>query len=259
MALAVSASAWSQGLDAHTFKTYGGTYMADCNNPAAPRATVFADALVIVNGNRRVAGSQVQPAYSYYGNSPPEGYSIALLATAPGGLDMVWTVFEDGSGRYLTIDVDPKLIAALGKPLAGKKFRLCGSAPRAATAPAPLTRSYALHELSAPGILMDPKARAAYYKALGALRREPWLADLDGPSPENKLVRVAGTEYILASACKNHDCFDNSTVLLYSAAQGVVHGKIYQRGKFTLIGAPPPAVAKALDRLWREQFRQNLR
>jgi hypothetical protein len=255
--VAASAPAWSQGLDAHTLKTYGGTYMANCKDPASPKATVFADSLVIVNRDKRIAGSNVQPAYSYFGNSPPKGYLIALLATAPGGLDMIWLVFEDSSGQYLTIDGDPKVVAAIGKAMVGKKFRRCEGAPQKATAPAPPTRSYALHELSAAGILLDPKAKAAYYKALGPLRREPWLADLDGPSPENKLVTVAGTEYILASACKNHDCYDYNTVLLYSAAHGVVHDKIYQRGKSTLIGAPSPAVAKELDRLWREQFRKN--
>ncbi len=150
----------------------------------------------------------------------------------------------------------------IGKALASKKFRRCDGAVATKTAaamppPTAPKRSYALHELSAPGILMDRKAKAAYYKALGPLRREPWLADLNGPSPENRLVTVAGTPYVLASACKNHDCFDNNTLLLYSQALGVVHGKVYQSGKSTLVGAPSPVVAKELDRLWREQFRNN--
>ena len=59
-------------------------------------------------------------------------------------------------------------------------------------------------------------------------------------------LEVAGTEYVLASSCKNHDCGDNNTVLLYSAAQGVVYGKIFERGRSMLIGAPSPAVASAL-------------
>jgi hypothetical protein len=124
-------------------------------------------------------------------------------------------------------------------------------------APASPTRSYALYELSAPGLLLDPEAKAAYDAALGPLLQESWLADLDGPSPESQLVAIAGTEYLLASACKNHDCADNNIVLLYSAARGVVYGKVYQSGKSTLVGAPPPAVAKELDRFWWEQFRKN--
>ena len=91
-------------------------------------------------------------------------------------------------------------------------------------------KGYALHELSAAGLLYDPKAKAAYYKALGPLSKEPWLAKLDGPSPENKPVKVAGVDYVLLSACKNHDCAENNTVLLYSATPEVVYGKVYQRG-----------------------------
>jgi hypothetical protein len=121
--------------------------------------------------------------------------------------------------------------------------------------PAAPVRTYALHELGAAGILLDPAARSAYEWSLGPLRREPWLAKLDGPSPQNVLITVAGTEYLLASACKTHDCADNNIVLLYSAARGVLYGKVYQSGEATLVGAPSPAMAKELDRLWREQFR----
>jgi hypothetical protein len=50
---------------------------------------------------------------------------------------------------------------------------------------------------------------------------------------------------------------DNNTVLLYSAAQGVVYGKVYRQRRSTLIGAPPLAVASELDRLWQAEWRQN--
>jgi hypothetical protein len=46
-------------------------------------------------------------------------------------------------------------------------------------------------------------------------------------------------------------------VLLYSAAQAVVYGKVYRQRRSTLIGAPPPAVASELDRLWQAEWRQN--
>jgi len=62
---------------------------------------------------------------------------------------------------------------------------------------------------------------------------------------------------MFASACKNHDCGDNNTVLLYSAAQGVVYGKIFQQRRATLIGAPPPAVAAELDRLWLAEWQRT--
>jgi hypothetical protein len=106
-------------------------------------------------------------------------------------------------------------------------------------------------------LLYDPKAKATYYKALGPLSKEPWLAKLDGPSSENKPVKVAGADYVLVSTCKNHDCAENNVVLLYSGSQDVVYGKVYQRGKSTLIGSPPPAVAAELERLWKTEWRSK--
>lgn len=117
-------------------------------------------------------------------------------------------------------------------------------------------KGYALTELSAAGLLYDPKAKAAYTKALGPLAKEPWLARLDGPSPQNRAVKVAGTDFVLLAACKNHDCADNNTVLLWSAPD-VVYGKVYQRGKSTLIGSPPPAVASELEKLWKTEWRRT--
>jgi hypothetical protein len=54
---------------------------------------------------------------------------------------------------------------------------------------------------------------------------------------KTKLRWPHGTEYLLARACKDHDCADNNTVLLYSAAQGVVYGKANRQRRSTLIGA----------------------
>jgi Inhibitor of vertebrate lysozyme (Ivy) len=118
-------------------------------------------------------------------------------------------------------------------------------------------KGYALHELGAAGLLYDPKAKAIYYKALGPLSREPWLANLDGPSSENKPVKVAGADYVLVSTCENRNCDQNSVVLLWSGAQDVVYGKVYQRGKSTLIGSPPPAVAAELEELWKAEHRRG--
>lgn len=258
MLMAACAPASQAGLDVDTLETFGGTYMADCDDLASPKATVFADALVFLNGSKRVAGSNVEPRASYFGNSSPEGYLLALYSEVPGTGEMYWIVYEDKSGMYLTIDGDTKVVEAIGGLPAGQKFRRCDGGPgRAATPPPAAPRTYALTELSAQGLLLDPKAKAAYYKSLGPLVEEDWLAELDGPSSENTKVMIAGTEYVRAYACKNHDCYDNNTVLLYSAYQNAVYGKVYQRGKSTLIGAPSPVVAKELKRLWRELFRSN--
>ena len=117
-------------------------------------------------------------------------------------------------------------------------------------------KGYALTDLSAAGLLYDPKAKAGYYKALGPLAKEPWLAKLDGPSSENKAVKVAGADFVKVATCKNHDCADNKVLLLWSAPD-VVYGKVYQRGKSTLIGSPPPAVASELEKLWKQEWRSS--
>jgi hypothetical protein len=122
---------------------------------------------------------------------------------------------------------------------------------------AKIFKGYALTELSEAGLLYNAKAKEIYYKALGLLVKEPWLAKLDGPSPMNKAVKVAGTDYVLLSACKNRDCEQNSTVLLYSVSQDVVYGKVYQRGKSTLIGSPSPAIAAELEKLWKSEWRSQ--
>ena len=122
---------------------------------------------------------------------------------------------------------------------------------------AKIFKGYALSQLTAAGLLFNPQAKATYHKALGPLVKEPWLAKLDGPSNEFRPVKVAGEDYMLGGTCKNHDCYDNSVVLLWSGVQNVVYGKVHQKGKSTLIGAPPPAVAAELEKLWKAEFRSQ--
>ena len=122
---------------------------------------------------------------------------------------------------------------------------------------AKIFKGYALTELSAAGLLYNAKAKEIYYKALGPLVKESWLAKLDGPSSEGQAMKVANDDYVMLYTCKNHDCYDNNVVLLWSGIQNVVYGKVNQKGKSTLIGNPPPAVAAELEKLWKKQFRSQ--
>jgi hypothetical protein len=122
---------------------------------------------------------------------------------------------------------------------------------------AKIFKGYALTQLTAAGLLYNAQAKAIYYKALGPLASQPWLAKLDGPSREFRPVKVAGDDYMLGGTCKNHDCHDNTVVLLWSGVHNVVYGKVVQKGKSTLIGSPPPAVAAELDKLWKSEFRSQ--
>jgi hypothetical protein len=118
-------------------------------------------------------------------------------------------------------------------------------------------KGYALTELSAAGLLYNAQAKEAYYKALGPLVKQPWLAKLDGPSSEGQAMKVAGGDYVMLYTCKNHDCWDNNIVLLWSGAQNVVYGYVNQSGKPTVIGSPTPAVTAELEKLWNKQFRSQ--
>lgn len=113
-------------------------------------------------------------------------------------------------------------------------------------------------EAAAASPLADPEFKRAYYRALGPKVRESWLARLDGPSPGQKSVFVAGADYIEIAFCKAHDCHDNNAVLLYSRAAGSVYGLVFEANRrSTLIGQPPPAIAAELQRLWQSEWRQS--
>ena len=152
------------------------------------------------------------------------------------------------------------MLGQLGKAALVAAFGVAAASATAqgtATANAQKTfKGYALTELGASGLLYNPQAKAAYMKALGPLAKEPWLAKLDGPSPQNRPVKVANSDFVLVAACKNRDCEQNSTVLLWSAPD-VIYGKVYQRGKSTLIGSPPSAVAGEFDKLWKTEWRSQ--
>lgn len=273
IAAAISASAWAQGgVDRAAMQTYGGVLAADCSNYQAPQLKYLGDSLVVQDRGKPVlTGRNVQHAAGYFGQRPPPGFETALMADV-GGDEMVFLFYRTPEGLFAAVDGGPKVMAALPASLKnGKRVRHCdpnrNNPPASANAagpkgepksdPAKPFKGYALTELGASGLLYNAKAKDTYYKALGPLRKEPWLARLDGPSSENKAIKVAGADYVLVSTCKNHDCYDNNVVLLYSGAQDLVYGKVYQKGRSTLIGSPPPAVASELDKLWKSEFRRG--
>src|SRR5512134_1328362 len=188
-ACVVSAAAWSQGrLDADSLRAFGGTYSPNCSNPQAPRAHVTAAALMVEQGNQRMTGGNVEAAASFLGPSPPPNYRTVLLGEVR-GQQLQFILFQDAAGYYLTLDGDQRVRAALGKTLLGHRYRQCGvsarapatSPPPAAAAPrsapaasgAPAGAIPPLDTMTAPGLLMDPKFKAAWHRALGPKAREP--------------------------------------------------------------------------------------
>jgi hypothetical protein len=266
-----SASAWAQSKsEIQRMQPWLGVLAPDCSNYLLPQLKNLGDSLVVQDGGKAVlTGRNVKLASKYFGASPPPEFETAFTSEVAGGEPLVFVYYRNASGLFAAVEGGPKVIAALPAALKGKRARHCdpnrnvapgaGSPDAQAKADPGKFKGYALDELGASGLLYNPKAKATYYKALGPLSKEPWLAKLDGPSPQNKKVKAANADYFLLSACKNHDCFDNNVVLLYSGVQDLVYGKVYQRGRSTLIGAPPPAVAGELERLWQSEFRSQPR
>lgn len=83
-------------------------YSANCNDSGASRLRVLADALT-VEGDKRLTGNNVQAACSYFGQSPPPDYQVVLLGEVRGGLQLLFIVFRDKAGQYITLNGDPKV------------------------------------------------------------------------------------------------------------------------------------------------------
>jgi hypothetical protein len=255
--IGAATAAWAQGkLDPDSFKLWGGTYSTNCSDSTAPRLRVVSDALMVEQGNKRLTGRNVQASYSFYGQSPPPDYQVALISEVRGSLQLLFIVFQDKSGVYVTLEGDREVQAALGKPLLGRKYRSCDGARRSAAA-TPSAAPPGQAVTNPWDLLSDRKFKSAYHKVLGPKVREDWLATLDGPAVPTSKINVAGSEYVFASSCKNHDCADNNVVLLYSPTLGKVYGKVFDRRRASLIGNPPAPVVAELDRLWVATYRQN--
>jgi len=270
LALAFAGSTvWAQSKsEIQRMQPHLGVLAPDCSNYLLPQLKHLGDSLVVQDGGKAVlTGRNVKAAPKYFGATPLPEFETAYTSEVPGGEALVFVYYRNASGLFAAVEGGPKVMAALPAAFKGKRSRHCdpnrnavpgaGGPSEQAKADPNKFKGYALTELSASGLLFNAKAKETYYKALGPLSKEPWLAKLDGPSSENKAIKVAGADYVLVSTCKNHDCYENNVVLLYSGPQDLVYGKIYQRGKSTLIGSPPPAVAAELEKLWKTSFRSQ--
>jgi hypothetical protein len=248
--VAISTPAWSQStLNAQAIELYGGGYSSDCSNSAAPRLHVVADALTIEHGTKRVTGHDVHTDYTFYGRSSPPTFEVALQSQVRDGTPLLFIVNRDKSGQYITLEGGREVEVALGKTLLGRKYRHCGAPNKRATA-APAVAADDDPIILPFTLLKDARFKSAYHTALGPRTKEVWLAKLQGPGSPLEQITIGGQEYTLANVCKDHDCGNNYAILLYSAAQRVVFGKILDQRRPVMIGAPPPLVAAELERLW---------
>jgi hypothetical protein len=245
--------AWAQGkVDDRLMRRYGGVLAPDCSNYMLPQLKYLGDSLVVQDHGKPVlTGRNVKAASKQFGATPPTGFETALTSTVAGRETMVFVFYRNASGLYAAVEGGPKVMAALPAALKGKRARHCDPNRNVAPGTAPPV------QVGPPDLLRDARFKRPYVHALGKLARESWLTRLDGPAPPVKKVHVAGNEYQLVSVCKNHDCADNNMVLLYAVASHTVYAKVLVRGRPTLIGSPPPAVAAELERLWKAEWRSR--
>lgn len=255
---------WSADWNAETQREYAGTYSTDCANPGAPRARAEPHALMVEVGRQRMTGNNVQIAFSLFGQQlEPAGQQTIALMSQVHGLDLSFYVRRDVRGQSITLQGDPKVMAALGKGLASQTFRDCDlarSERAAAQMQADLKQARA-DTAAANRAAQQPDAvrfKTALRRALGAKAREPWLLESIGhPVADTPSVRIAGVAYQELAGCKPHDCGDNNVLVLYEPASGAVYGKLLSKAAPSLFGAPPPSLATEIERRWRAQWRQG--
>ena len=251
--LCAAPAAWAQGkIDGKLMQRYGGVLAPDCSNYLLPQLKYLGDSLVVQDGGKAVlTGRNVKAAPTYFGTTPPPEFETALTSEVAGGEALVFVLYRNPSGLHAAVEGGPKVMATLPGAFKGKRARHCD--PNRNVAPGTTLPV----QIGPPDLLKEAKFKRPYVQALGPLAREPWLMQLDGPAPPVKKVQVAGNEYQFASVCKNHDCGDNTMVLLYAASSQTVYAKVVQRGRSTLVGAPPPPIAAELERLWKAEWRSG--
>jgi hypothetical protein len=259
----VAGSAWCTEWSGDVVNRYGGVYSVDCGDPSAPRLRAKAEALSVEVGKRRMTGKNVQISVAPFGNQlPPPGQEIVtLLSEVRDGHELSFWVHLDVSGQYVELEADAAVTSALGKELVAKRFRDCDAARSqrvAAAARAEIEHAAAEAAAKARPKPGEARFRAAYLRALGPLAKgEDWLVS-EVPRPTDATtVTIAGTRYRQLTGCKPHDCGDNNALVLFAPQTGAVYGQLMVRQVPRRIGAPPPDVAAALDRLWRAEWRQG--
>ena len=226
-----------------------GVFSNACGNAAQPMIRLYGDTMSIEVSGKKVAASKFRSTTS--APTTPPDYKATIEGEVPGGDGLVFVLTHNAQGLFATVTGGAKSLAPLGPGIVGQKIRHCDPNRNALPGTKPPV------ELGPPEMLRDGAFRSAYVKALGPLAKTAWLTRLDGPAQPVKTVKAAGADYQLVTACKPHDCYDHSMLVLYAAPSKTVVGKVHQAGRSTLIGSPSPALAAELERLWRAQYRQK--
>jgi Inhibitor of vertebrate lysozyme (Ivy) len=229
----------------------GGAFSNACGDRAQTMVRLYGDVMSVEVGGKTVAASKFRTLRAAPTTPAPADFKVAFEGDVPGGDGLVFVLTHNAQGLFVTIVGGAKSLAPLGPGVQGQRLRHCDPNRNAL----PGTKQPV--ELGPPAMLRDSAFKSAYVKALGPLARQDWLIRLEGPAQPVKTVKAAGADYQLVTACKPHDCYDHSIVVLYAAGSHSLVGKVHQAGRSTLIGNPSPALAAELERLWLAQYRQK--
>lgn len=238
-------------LDAALDRQVAGVFSNACGDRSQIMIRLYGDVLDVERGSVAVKANKLKSSTQAPAGPAVADFKAVVRGEVKGGDGVVLVLTHNAKGLYARIDGGEKSLAPLGAGVIGMTVRHCDpnrNALPGAPPPPSLPGPYDL--------LKDARFKAAYVQALGPLAREPWLKVLDGPAPESRMVKVAGTDYLLASVCKPHDCSDHNLLLLWQAQQGQLLGLLQQRGRKTLLGAPSPTAASEIDKLWTREWRR---
>ena len=249
MALAVPRLA-TAALDPTTDRRVAGVFSNACSDRNQVMVRLYGDVLDIEKGGVAVKAKRLQVSKTPPAGAPVPDFLAVVRGEVAAGDGVVLVLSHGAKGLFARIDGGSKSLAPLGPGVVGQVVRHCDPNRNALPGAAPAV------ELQSSDLLRDPRFKSAYLQALGPLAKEQWLSRMTGPGTALRKVKVNGQDFALAAVCKPHDCADHNTVLLWKPKPGVLHGLVFQQGRSTLIGSPPPAVAQELQRLWKTEWRK---
>lgn len=246
--LAGFAAAAQAKMDPALERRLAGVYSNACGQRAQPEVKIWGDEMHVVVGGKDIAANRLRGSKTHPGASARD-FVHTFTGDVRGADTLTFVFFHNADGLFALVEAGPKTAALIG-PALGRKLRHCDP-NRNALPGAPVPQ-----RLGPPDMLKDAKFKAAYFKAIGPLSRERWLARLDGPAPEVKPIKALGGNYQLVSACKPHDCAENNVIVLWDAASGTLYGKVQQAGRSTLLGNPPSRGLPEIERIWKSEWRR---
>lgn len=235
-------------------RQYGGVFSPDCANYKGLRVKFLGDSVVVERNGKSVTGTHVRAlrgAQAFPNGQAPRDFKVKLLSDVSRAGPLSVVLVHNSNGLFATVAADPRVLAGVGPDIAGVTVRACDPNRNALPGAPPQVI------LDANLMLRDPRFKRLYVAALGPMAGVRWLQTLNGPAPEVKTIRIAGQDFLVVMACKQHECDTSNFLLLYSAQRAQLYGKLLNDSRPMILGSPSPALAAQIEHLWRKEWRNN--